>query len=318
MSPQPHRPHPHPHHSHSSHHSVPNLLAPIPEDNAPAQNELYESREEDLVLVSSDGQIFRTHSSRLRTVSPVFETMHELSPTAASHTLHFVDPRLESATTISLFLNLISSRPLPTPDTQTFAYYETLITFLQKYECRAEVLEALGKKMREWLEDGRVSASKAFRAGCRVGDDALCREAVGASNEWTWTGTTRKGLPKEPPTPAPTPPTTAKPSTSTSRSHKSRAKSPMTPPPSPPSPPSIPASPPPFDIREDGIFGSPALDLSAMPFEFFRSLPDEHKFALLRATRNVGMGSGVKLDGCDWEKVATEFEKVLKEVTGKA
>lgn len=50
-----------------------------------------------------------------------------------------------------------------------------------------------------------------------------------------------------------------------------------------------------------------------MPYAFFRSLPDTHKFALLRATRNV-VGAMVMLDQCDWDKVAEEFEKILSRV----
>lgn len=68
-----------------------------------------------------------------------------------------------------------------------------------------------------------------------------------------------------------------------------------------------------FDLHKDGIFGSPALDISAMPYSLFRSLPDTHKFALLRATRNVA-GPLVVLDQCDWDKVAEDFEKILSEV----
>lgn len=68
-----------------------------------------------------------------------------------------------------------------------------------------------------------------------------------------------------------------------------------------------------FDLHKDGIFGSPALDISAMPYSFFRSLPDTHKFALLRATRNI-VGPLVVLDRCNWDKVAEEFEKILSDV----
>lgn len=50
-----------------------------------------------------------------------------------------------------------------------------------------------------------------------------------------------------------------------------------------------------------------------MPYAFFRSLPDTHKFALLRATRNV-VRAMVMLDQCDWDKVAEEFEKILSRV----
>lgn len=50
-----------------------------------------------------------------------------------------------------------------------------------------------------------------------------------------------------------------------------------------------------------------------MPYAFFRSLPDTHKFALLRATRNV-VGPLAELDQRDWDKVAEEFEKILGKV----
>lgn len=134
--------------------------------------------------------------------------------------------------------------------------------------------------MRVWLEEGCISASRIFKAGCMMGDEGLCKSAVQAGNEWTWVGESRGGSSTYP------------------ASNKRRKLN-------------LPGSE--FDLHKDGIFGSPALDISAMPYSLFKSLPDTHKFALLRATRNVA-GPLVVLDQCDWDKVAEDFEKILSEV----
>lgn len=47
--------------------------------------------------------------------------------------------------------------------------------------------------MRVWLEEGCISASRIFKAGCMMGDEGLCKSAVQAGNEWTWVGKSRGG-----------------------------------------------------------------------------------------------------------------------------
>ncbi|WVO14079.1 hypothetical protein L204_101706 [Cryptococcus depauperatus] len=265
-------------------------LAPIPEDfavvsppdtppltplNTPQDEPLF-CKSSDLEIVSSNGVRLRTSSSLLRTSSTVFVSMVKPPKAGYSSTIHFTDLQLECASTLSLFLRLISSHTLP-PPTQSFSEYETLIRFMKQYKCSSTLFQKLSKHLYIWLEEGCVSASKVFRAGTIIGDEKLCKKAVAAGNDWTWAS-----VPRQPPRAGSRIPT----------SH---------------------ASTPAFNIHEDGISGAPTLDISAMPFSFFKTLPDEYKFALMRATRSV-VGSAVVLDQCDWDKVAGEFEKILCEV----
>ncbi|OWZ57483.1 hypothetical protein J007_01376 [Cryptococcus neoformans] len=237
----------------------------------------------DTEVVASDGIKFYTSPELLQAASPVFAAMTRPSKSGLSSTIYFPDSLLEASPIITLFLHLLSPQSyssLPTPTAQSFNHYETLISFLKKFQCDRALLEKLSRMMRVWLEEGCISASRIFKAGCMMGDEGLCKSAVQAGNEWTWVGESRGGSSTYP------------------ASNKRRKLN-------------LPGSE--FDLHKDGIFGSPALDISAMPYSLFRSLPDTHKFALLRATRNVA-GPLVVLDQCDWDKVAEDFEKILSEV----
>lgn len=111
-------------------------------------------------------------------------------------TIYFTDSYVEASPTITHFLHLLSSQSnssLPTPTVQSFTHYETLILFLKKFQCDRALLEKLSKMMRGWLEEGCISASRIFKTGCMMGDEALCKFAVQAGNEWTWVGDSRSG-----------------------------------------------------------------------------------------------------------------------------
>ncbi|KIR32865.1 hypothetical protein I352_04802 [Cryptococcus deuterogattii MMRL2647] len=234
----------------------------------------------DLEMVASDGIKFHTCSELLQAASSVFAAMTRFPESGLPLTIHFTDSYLEASPTITLFLHLLSSQSnssLPTPTVQSFTHYETLLLFLKKFRCDRALLEKLSRMTREWLEEGCISASRIIKAGCMMGDEALCKVAVQAGNERTWVGHSRSCSSPYPP-------------------GNKRQKF------------NFPGFK--FDLHEDGIFGA---SISAMPYAFFRSLPDTHNFALLRATRNV-VGPMVMLDQCDWDKVAEEFEKILSKV----
>ncbi|TYJ58101.1 hypothetical protein B9479_001197 [Cryptococcus floricola] len=231
----------------------------------------------DLEVVASDGARLLTSCELLRSASSSFLIMKQWHDVGTLSTIHFKDPFIECSATITLFLHLISSRTLPTPSTASFCHYENLLLFLKRYKCHHHLAEKIARCVQGWMEDGYVTASKAFRVGSLVGDDRLCKAAVEAGNEWTWAGESRASL--------------SPPSEHSKRHHQ------------PPGP----------NIHDDGIPGAPALDITAMPFSFFKSLPDEYKFALMRATRNVA-GPSVALDKTNWDGIAREFEKVLGEV----
>lgn len=129
-------------------------------------------------------------------ISPVFATMTRPSKLGLPSIIYFADSHLEASATITLFLHLLSSQSfssLPTPTAQSFSHYETLISFLKKFQCDGALLEELGRMFRVWLEEGCISASRIFKAGCMMGDEELCKFAVQAGNEWTWIGASRSG-----------------------------------------------------------------------------------------------------------------------------
>lgn len=150
----------------------------------------------DIEMVASDGIKFYTSSVLLQGASPVFATMTRPSKLGLPSIIYFADSHLEASATITLFLHLLSSQSfssLPTPTAQSFSHYETLISFLKKFQCDGALLEELGRMLRVWLEEGCISASRIFKAGCMMGDEELCKFAVQAGNEWTWIGASRSG-----------------------------------------------------------------------------------------------------------------------------
>ncbi|KAK8869595.1 hypothetical protein IAR55_000162 [Kwoniella newhampshirensis] len=353
--PHPH-PHPHRHHRHSSHFGIlgPSplsqthfldldnddergairRLATVAEEIVTPLNGRFQDERADLILVSNDGLRFRVDSSKLAKASPVLENLVTMTMTmsfdvgdidvfdtnsssgSSSNTSHGPNstsspistsssptstssstsssasqsepPSLsltkshESSTTVSLFLHLLYSHPLPTPPSPaSFCIYETLLVFLNSYECAKSLYDDFGRWATRWVQEGRISASKGFLVGCQIGCEGLCEESVRRSNDWTWRG-----------------------GAGTGSGHisidNSTARSPQ------------------FNIVKDGIFPAPSLDLSAVPYDYFCSLPKQHKFALLRATRNVNtsMGFAVELDGgFDWDKVAEEYKRILEEIS---
>lgn len=127
-------------------------------------------------------------------ISSVFAAMTRPPESGLPLTIHFTDSYLEASPTITLFLHLLSSQSnssLPTPTVQSFTHYETLLLFLKKFRCDRALLEKLSRMMREWLEEGCISASRIIKAGCMMGDEALCKVAVQAGNERTWVGHSR-------------------------------------------------------------------------------------------------------------------------------
>ncbi|WWD16143.1 hypothetical protein CI109_100568 [Kwoniella shandongensis] len=308
-------------------------LATIPEEVITPLNGKFQSAEADLVLVANDGLSFRVDIDKLIRASPVFERLITISlysntdsdsdsisnsssisyhhqhdnalsrscsrssssyheeeyDLPSSSTPHlFLTAANETSMTVSLFLHLVYSIALPCPPSpSSFGMYELLLVFMKSYDCSPALLRELGLVVRGWVEDGKISASKGFAFGCQLGisldsdcgSGGICEESVKRSNEWTW----------------------ASPTTMSSTNKR------------------------PFSVVTDGIFPAPSLDLSAMPFDYFKTIPDEHKFALLRATRNVcasspkstktNVGVAVALDGgCDWDKVAEEYQRILGEI----
>ncbi|OCF44195.1 hypothetical protein I317_01987 [Kwoniella heveanensis CBS 569] len=330
-------------------------LGTISENAMTPLNEPFQPDDADLVLFSSDGLGFKVHGTRLAACSSIFKTTLSLSePTTSSASahldcphdlpeLHFPDSSLESSITISLFLHLLYILPLPIPTLPVyFQAYETLLSFLLKYECKT-LYGRLGGAVRVWVKEGVVSASKGLKMGDRLDDVELCKKSIKMAGEYSWVGGRKSKSPVS---------VKVSPVEETGRKFKGRvaelkdqhrrphlhsaaSSSSSSNPAEPkdtvsPVPPDTPSrltlkvqegSETSFDIHKDGVEGAASLDLTAVPFEFFCSLTDETKFALLRAMR-VGcesqkqMKDGLGEDGRDWEKVAEEFERIMRELRG--
>nr|XP_018259753.1 uncharacterized protein I303_07821 [Kwoniella dejecticola CBS 10117]OBR81911.1 hypothetical protein I303_07821 [Kwoniella dejecticola CBS 10117] len=57
--------------------------------------------------------------------------------------------------------------------------------------------------------------------------------------------------------------------------------------------------------------GISVLNPAGMPLDTFRSIPDDYKFALLRASWKSG---GVLQTKSNWDEVADEYARVMKEI----
>ncbi|WVQ98973.1 hypothetical protein IAU59_006105 [Kwoniella sp. CBS 9459] len=318
-------------------------LGTISENTMTPLNEPFQPDDADLMLFSSDGLGFKVHRSRLVTCSSIFKTTLSLSmpTTAAAHRdcphdlpeLHFPDSTLESSITISLFLHLLYTLPLPIPTVPAyFQAYETLLTFLLKYECKT-LYVPLGGAVRGWVKEGLVSTSKGLKMGDRLDDVELCKESVRMAGEYSWVGGSKVKMPM------PVSPVKdngnmkgrvselkdqhrhSRPRTSTISPAGSKDSVPPVPPNSP-SRPSLKMQDQSsatrarmfFDIHRDGIEGAASLDLTAVPFEFFCSLSDETKFALLRAGRVGSRTFDGRGDEEKWGLVAEEYGKIMDEL----
>ncbi|WRT67379.1 uncharacterized protein IL334_004350 [Kwoniella shivajii] len=290
-------------------------LSTISEDTLTPLNEPFQYHDADLVLFSCEGLSFKIHGSKLVGCSILFRSTVNLSlPTpppspgsslesqsqSRSHSqsllpeIHLSEPT-SNGITISLFLYLLYSLSLPVPTLPVyFQAYESLITFLKKWECDI-LLDRLGDEVKVWVEDGFVSASKGFKIGDSLKNAELCLESIRKGGEYTWSGR----MVNDPS--SPTPKTKRKDRISTLRNEAC---------PSRPFTPTNPSSPIPFDVLRDGIAGASSLDLTAVPYEYFISLSDEVKFALLRASR-VGESSKQEMD---WGQVADEFERGMSDL----
>ncbi|OCF55868.1 hypothetical protein L486_06624 [Kwoniella mangroviensis CBS 10435] len=288
-------------------------LSTISEDTLTPINGPFQFDTADVMLVSSDGLSFKVHTSRLgRCSSRIFRTAlpqpspslptPPSSPTSPSTSkldlpeIHFVDPQLENGITLSLFLHLTYSLPLPVPTLPVyFKAYETLVDFLVKWEC-AYLYPILGSAVKGWVEDGLISSSKGLKIGDILGNDRLMIESIKRGGEYTWTGKVIEdpNKKKDKVRSAPDDETgqsssnhNSKPICSSSKADRTR-----------------------FDIMRDGLPGEASLDLTAVPYEYFVSLSDDVKFSLLRASR---VGRKDRQD-VDWEKVAVEFQRALGEL----
>ncbi|WWD09909.1 hypothetical protein V865_008038 [Kwoniella europaea PYCC6329] len=288
-------------------------LSTITEDTLTPINEPFQFDNADVMLVSSDGLGFKVHTSKLGRCSKIFRTTlpppgpslptPPSSPTSPSTSgldlpeIHFVDAQLETGITISLFLHLTYSLPLPVPTLPVyFKAYETLVDFLVKWEC-AFLYPILGSAVKGWVEDGLISSSKGLRMGDVLGDDKLMIESIKRGGEYTWTGKVIEDPNKK----------RDKVKRSTPNDERGQGRSD---PSSSSSCSSSKANQPRFDILRDGLPGEASLDLTAAPYEYFVALSDDVKFSLLRASR-VG---GKDRQDVDWEKVAVEFQRVLGEL----
>ncbi|WVF71939.1 hypothetical protein IAT40_006749 [Kwoniella sp. CBS 6097] len=331
-------------------------LGTISENTMTPLNEPFQPDDADLVVFSSDGLVFKVHRSRLVACSSIFKATLSLSiPTTTSVAakaqayadcpheldlpeLHFPDSTLESSITISLFLHLLYTLPLPIPTIPVyFQAYETLLTFLLKYECKT-LYGRLGGAVRGWVEEGVVGASKGLKMGDRLDNLELCKASIRMAGEYSWVGGSKvkspgpvspvkengkmKGRVSEPKDQHRRPHSH---STTTNTADSKGAVPPV--PPNTPSRSTLNINVQEksktfffFNIHKDGLEGAASLDLTAVPFEFFCSLSDETKFALLRAGRatsqaeNEAQSDRAEKGGKDWRRVADEFERVMGEL----
>ncbi|WVW82841.1 hypothetical protein I302_104853 [Kwoniella bestiolae CBS 10118] len=292
-----------------AHHRRPNAeamtlrkLSTISEDTLTPINEPFQYDDADLMLVSSDGLGFRVHGNKLGRCSNIFRTSLQPnalptppsspnSTSASNHDIpeiHFIDPTLENGITLSLFLHLAYSLPLPVPTVPIyFQAYETLVEFLRKWECTV-LYPVLSGAVRSWVEDGMISSSKGLKIGDALGSERLLVESVKRGGEYTWAGKVIED-----------PDRRRRKSSPNYEGRQSKGYG---------SPPGKTENK--FDILRDGLPGEASLDLTAVPFEYFVGLSDDVKFALLRASR-----AGVKeRHEIDWDRVGDEFERVLAEL----
>ncbi|WWC60859.1 uncharacterized protein I303_103435 [Kwoniella dejecticola CBS 10117] len=196
--------------------------------------------------------------------------------------IHLTDPIIESSFIISLFLRLSYGQSLPVPSLPVYVKaYENLALFLKKWECASDpLLESLSGSIKLWIKEGYVSASKGLQIGDALGDEGVMLDATRRGGEYTWSGRLIRD-----------------PTNDLAAQRPAQGKSSVTM-----------SSHSPLEIS-CGDEAIPSLDLSAVPYEYFVSLSDEVKFALLRASR-----AEEKRRDTDWDKVASEFQRVLKEL----
>ncbi|WVQ69852.1 uncharacterized protein L199_008073 [Kwoniella botswanensis] len=276
-------------------------LSTISEDTLTPINEPFQFDTADVMVISSDGLGFKVHTSKLGRCSPSLPTPPS-SPTSPCTSkldlpeIHFVDPQLENGITLSLFLHLTYSLPLPIPTLPVyFKAYETLVDFLVKWEC-AFLYPILGSAVKGWVADGLISSSKGLRMGDVLRNDRLMIESIKRGGEYTWTGKVIEHPSKKKDKVRPTSDDQTGQSSSDHYSNSSCSSSKV--------------DQPRFDILRDGLPGEASLVLTAVPYEYFVALSDDVKFSLLRASR-VG---GKDRQDVDWEKVAVEFQRVLGEL----
>nr|XP_018263588.1 uncharacterized protein I303_03457 [Kwoniella dejecticola CBS 10117]OBR85746.1 hypothetical protein I303_03457 [Kwoniella dejecticola CBS 10117] len=313
-------------------------LSTISEDTLTPLNEPFQAGHADLALTKllQCSTVFRNTLSSTSGPNPGPGQLATPppSPKSGEHLnnlpeIHLTDPIIESSFIISLFLRLSYGQSLPVPSLPVYVKaYENLALFLKKWECASDpLLESLSGSIKLWIKEGYVSASKGLQIGDALGDEGVMLDATRRGGEYTWSGR----LIRDPTNDlAAQRPAQGK-SSVTMSSHSPleiscgdeaisakhdkhgnnfQRRQPLSPL-SPISTTTIPklTSEPPFDILNDGLPDQPSLDLSAVPYEYFVSLSDEVKFALLRASR-----AEEKRRDTDWDKVASEFQRVLKEL----
>ncbi|KAI9632494.1 uncharacterized protein MKK02DRAFT_30291 [Dioszegia hungarica] len=95
-------------------------------------DEVYNDKEADVVLVSSDNVAFQVHSFYLKAASPVFRGMLQGGAGESAAEVVFTDEKLEKASTLGLLLDIIR-KPFDGYDQLPYDDVCDLIRLAEKY-----------------------------------------------------------------------------------------------------------------------------------------------------------------------------------------
>ncbi|WWD08743.1 hypothetical protein V865_006856 [Kwoniella europaea PYCC6329] len=151
----------------------------------PGVDPSYNDPEADFMLVSSDNVAFKVQKFYLLAHSAIFRDMISSCSTSGETTnrLEFTDSQIEHSSTITIFLDIISSRALNLVR-NSLGPFRDCILFCKKYDCEV-LLTALRAHAVAFL-DQYISRHYIFIIAAELDDIDLASRAISTVDEWHW------------------------------------------------------------------------------------------------------------------------------------
>ncbi|WVW80785.1 hypothetical protein I302_102772 [Kwoniella bestiolae CBS 10118] len=236
----------------------------------------YNFKDSDITLVSSDTVHFRFHSYMIVGSSRVLRDTLSICGTSPRQ-VHLSDDNMGGRTTLKFFLDIIYGQILRPPSkSHEYENYERLIQFIVKYDC-SYPLEHIKTCLRLWISiDNNSHLDQFFLFACLLDDEELAGMAIRSSGKgvsWPNLKINVKNI----------------------------------------SPLSDKEESPKVTPSDRDIPYHNRIDITSWKISRFRRIPDDFKFAFLRAENETLKNK----DGdTDWEAIADRFLIVISELKG--
>ncbi|KAK8861261.1 hypothetical protein IAR55_002080 [Kwoniella newhampshirensis] len=161
-------------------------LDQIESKNQPTPDEVYNDRNADFTLISSDSVSFKIHKYHLLSESTVFRDMLSVPRFSLRvPTVTLTDPTFETARVLRLFLDFLQKRSPPEPSPEVLVTLRLLIRFVDKYDCQL-VSYALRFYSKKLFSVKSIGCDSLFILGSNLGDIEYCAEAIRNGKHLVW------------------------------------------------------------------------------------------------------------------------------------